>query len=161
MQIIPPGPGQESVWDYPRPPRVEPVDKHLKVVFNGQVIAETRRGLRVLERGLAPAYYIPREDVVMALLRQTDHTTLCKYTGMATYYSVNVDGKTSENAAWSYETPNADYVAVLGYLAVFPARVDACYVDGELARPQHATYYGGWVTDAVVGPFAGDPGVPG
>ncbi|MFW5696282.1 MAG: DUF427 domain-containing protein [Phototrophicaceae bacterium] len=161
VEIIKPGPGQESVWDYPRPPQTQPVNQTLKVVFNGEVIAETTRGLRVLERGLAPTYYFPREDVRMDLLTRTDHTTLCKYTGLATYYSVTAGGKMGENIAWSYEDPKPEYPDMRGYLAFFPARVDACYVDGEKAQPQHARYYGGWITASVVGPFAGDPGVPG
>ena len=142
---IQPGPGQESVWDYPRPPRVEGCRRQLRVVLNGCVVAETTRALRVLETSQPPAYYFPPEDVRLAtFFRRTRRTTLCEWKGVARYYTIAVAGRTAENAAWCY-----------------PARVDACYVDGERVRGQEGGFYGGWITHDVTGPFKGGPGTEG
>ncbi|NDJ84316.1 MAG: DUF427 domain-containing protein [Chloroflexi bacterium] len=155
---IEPGPGQESVWDYPRPPKIDPTDKLVRVEFNGVRIAETRRAIRVLETSHPPAYYIPREDVKTEFLTQTSRRTFCEFKGQATYWTIKVGDQTSENAGWSYESPASRYAAIEGYLTFYPSRVDACYVDDERVQPQEGDFYGGWITSDIVGPFKGGPG---
>ncbi len=153
-----PGPGQESVWDYPRPPRVETVDDRIRVVVGGTVIADSGRALRVLETAGAPVYYVPREDVRMDLLAPTLHSTHCEWKGDAGYWSVAIDGRKVENVAWSYEAPKAGFEPITGHLAFYAWRVDEAWVGDERATPQAGRFYGGWVTDRIVGPIKGEPG---
>jgi uncharacterized protein (DUF427 family) len=157
-QRIAPEPGQESVWDYPRPPRLEDSTRHIQVIFNGVVIAETRRAKRVLETSHPPVYYIPPEDVRMAYLTPVRDTSFCEWKGAARYYTIAVNGKTAEAAAWYYPEPSAPYAALRGYVAFYPARMDACLVDGERVQPQPGDFYGGWITHEIVGPFKGAAG---
>jgi uncharacterized protein (DUF427 family) len=153
-----PLPGQESVWDYPRPPRLEPTTRRIRVVFNGETIADTRRALRVLETSHPPVYYIPPDDIRMEYVAQTPRKTLCEFKGGATYWTVKVSERLSENAAWSYPNPLPGYEPLKDYLAFYAGRVDACTVDGEQAAPQEGDFYGGWITSHVAGPFKGAPG---
>ncbi|UCC87399.1 MAG: DUF427 domain-containing protein [Anaerolineales bacterium] len=157
-QRIEPGPGQESVWDYPRPPRAEATGKPIQVFFNGLLIAETRCAVRVLETSHPPVYYIPPEDIKMEHLELNTHTTLCEWKGQAAYYTLIVGGKQAENAAWSYASPTQGFEAIQGYVAFYPHLMDACFVGGEQVQPQAGGFYGGWVTSDIVGPFKGGPG---
>ena len=157
-----PGPGQESVWDYPRPPRVEPVPERLRVIVDGEVLAETTRGFRVLETAGAPVYYVPTADIRMDRLEASPHGSFCEWKGMAGYHSyVGRDGRRIENIAWSYVSPNPGYEAIRGYLAFYANRVDEAWVGDELATPQPGHFYGGWVTSRIVGPIKGEPGSSG
>jgi uncharacterized protein (DUF427 family) len=158
---ITPDPGQESVWDYPRPPRVEDTSKHIQVVFNGIVIAETRRAKRVLETSHAPVYYVPPSDIKMEHLVPTNRTTWCEWKGQAAYYTVTVGDKRASNAAWYYPDPTPGFETIKGYVAFYPHLMDACYVDEERAQAQAGGFYGGWITSDVVGPFKGEPGTEG
>ncbi|MGD8474463.1 MAG: DUF427 domain-containing protein [Anaerolineae bacterium] len=160
-QRIEPGPGQESVWDYPRPPRVEDSEKHIRVVFAGVVIADTRRAKRVLETSHPPVYYIPPEDIRMEYLAQTDRASWCEWKGRASYYSITVNGRRATNAAWFYPDPQNAYAAIRNHVAFYPQQMDACYVDGERVQPQPGGFYGGWITSDVVGPFKGGLGTTG
>jgi uncharacterized protein (DUF427 family) len=161
QQRIKPGPGQESVWDYPRPPRVEETEHHVKVVFNSEVIADTRRAKRVLETSHPPVYYIPPEDVQMEYLTETGHRTWCEWKGQASYYSLSVEGRRVGKAAWFYPKPAPGYEAIRGHVAFYPGRMDACYLDGERVQAQPGDFYGGWITANIVGPFKGGPGTVG
>jgi uncharacterized protein (DUF427 family) len=152
------GPDQESVWDYPRPPRVEETARHVKVVFNGEVIADTHQAKRVLETSHPPAYYIPPEDVRMEYLTETDHRTWCEWKGQAGYYSLSVGDRQAKNAAWFYPNPTPGYEAIQGHVAFYPGKMEACYVDGERVKAQPGDFYGGWITSEIVGPFKGRPG---
>jgi len=154
-------PGKESVWDYPRPPRLETTPRHLVVHFAGEVIADTRRGFRVLETSHPPTYYFPPEDVRREVLVRSPRRSFCEFKGEAHYWSIEVQGRRSEDAAWSYPEPSADYVQIQDYLAFYPSRVDACYVDDEPVQAQEGDFYGGWITAAIVGPFKGGPGTTG
>jgi len=155
---IQPGPGQESVWDYPRPPRVEPTNKLIQVTFNGILVAETRRALRVLETSHPPVYYLPREDVEMRYLTATPSRSYCEFKGMARYWTIRANEQESPDAAWSYEKPAEAYASIAGHLAFYAGRVDACYLDGIRVQPQAGDFYGGWITPEIVGPFKGVPG---
>lgn len=156
-----PGPGQESVWDYPRPPRVEETTQHVKVVFNGKAIADTRRAKRVLETSHPPVYYIPPEDISMEYLTETNRRTWCEWKGQAGYYSLSVGDRQVENCAWFYPNPVPGYEAIQGHVAFYPGKMDACYVDGERVQAQPGDFYGGWITSNIVGPFKGGPGTLG
>lgn len=150
---VEPGPGQESVWDYPRPPRVEDTSRHIRVVFNGVTIAETRRAKRVLETSHPPVYYIPFADVRMVHLVETSDSSWCEWKGRARYYSVVVDGKRAERVAWSYPQPREGFGAIEDHLAFYAGPMDACTVDGQRVTPQPGGFYGGWITDDILGPF--------
>ncbi|MGI9381969.1 MAG: DUF427 domain-containing protein [Methyloligellaceae bacterium] len=151
----------ESVWDYPRPPRLEPVSDALKVVFADRTIAETERGLRVLETSQPPAYYFPPEDTQMALLRPSPRQTLCEFKGWAVYWDIVIDERVSEAAAWSYPDPLSDYFPLEDYLAFYPRAVDLCSVGDETVQAQPGDFYGGWITSNIRGPFKGAPGSEG
>lgn len=146
---------QESVWDYPRPPRIEPTDKRIRAVFNGVIIAETRRAKRVLETSHPPAYYIPQEDIRMDLLTPTSRHTYCEFKGAASYWSLTVADRSSQNVAWSYANPQPGYESIKDYLAFYASRVDEAYVEDERVQPQAGDFYGGWITSNIVGPFKG------
>lgn len=148
----------ESVWDYPRPPRLEVVPERLRVIFNGITIADTTNGLRVLETSHPPSYYIPRADVRADLLMPEARRTICEYKGVASYWTIAAGDKTASHAAWSYESPNAAFAALKGHLCFYANLVEACYVADELVTPQAGDFYGGWITKKIVGPFKGGPG---
>jgi uncharacterized protein (DUF427 family) len=146
---------KERVKDYPSPGAVVDSAEHIRVVFNDQVVAETRRAKRVLERGLPPAYYIPPEDIRMEHLHRTARHTTCPWKGEASYYTVRVGGKVAEDAAWTYLDPTPALAEARGYVAFYPSAMDACFVDGEQVQANESSYYGGWITGKVAGPFGG------
>ena len=158
---IVPGPGQESVWDFPRPPRLENTDKHLQVVLNGVVIADTHRAKRVLETSHPPVYYIPPEDIQQQYFTPAEGHSFCEWKGTASYYTITVGGKTAARCAWYYPHPTPAFAALKNYAAIYPALMDFCSVDGERVTPQPGGFYGGWVTKDIVGPFKGEPGTMG
>ena len=149
---------RESVWDYPRPPRVEPSSRQIHVVFNDTTIAETSRAFRILETSHPPVYYIPPGDVQQQFLSRSDHESYCEFKGLATYYTLKVGEKIAKNAAWSYHNPSGGYDSIKDHVAFYPGRVDACYVNGERIKAQEGDFYGGWITSDIEGPFKGGPG---
>jgi uncharacterized protein (DUF427 family) len=155
---VEPGPGQESVWDYPRPPRLEDVDKKVKVVFGGVTLAYTTRAKRVLETSHPPVYYVPPEDIRMEHLEPADGRSHCEWKGVARYYDVAADGRREGRAAWYYPDPVPAYASLKAYVAFYPSRMDACWVDGEKVEAQEGDFYGGWISSEIVGPFKGAPG---
>lgn len=155
---VPPRPGQESVWSYPRPPRLERTDKPVEVIFAGEVVARTTRAFRVLETSHPPVYYLPREDVRADVLAPADGSSVCEFKGAATYWTVKVGAREARQAAWSYEHPTAPFAPIAGYVAFYAAPMDACFVNGERVTPQPGGFYGGWITSDVAGPFKGEPG---
>jgi uncharacterized protein (DUF427 family) len=155
---IPPGPGQESVWDYPRPPRVEPCRRRVRALFAGVTVADSTSALRVLETAGPPTIYVPRMDVRTEHLRPAAGTSWCEWKGQAAYFDVVVGDRTAERAAWTYPAPSAPFGALAGHVAFFPGRLDACHLDDELVSPQPGSFYGGWITRDIVGPFKGGPG---
>ncbi len=155
---IEPGPHQESVWDYPRPPRVERSSQLVTVVLGGVEVCRTRRGLRVLETSHPPGWYLPLEDWRPDALLPASGTSVCEWKGVASYLDVVGGDVRAPAAAWTYRTPVPAFEVLRDAVAVYPALVDACTVDGELVRPQEGGFYGGWITDDVVGPFKGAPG---
>ncbi len=158
VERIEPEPGQESVWDYPRPPRLEAVDKRVRVVFNGVTIADSDRPQRVLETSHPPVYYIPPEDIQMAYLTLTPRSSWCEWKGQAGYYTVTVGDRTAEQAAWFYAEPTPAFAAIKNYVAFYASRMDACCVNDEQVQAQPGDFYGGWITRDIVGPFKGGLG---
>jgi uncharacterized protein (DUF427 family) len=154
----PTGPGEESAWDYPRPPRLEPTGAHLVVVLGGAIVAETHHAYRVLETSHPPNYYFPPDDVTAGAIERSDGTSYCEWKGRATYYSVRGGDRVEPDAAWKYLAPSPAFAAIRDYVAFYPQRMDRCTVDGELVEPQPGGFYGGWITSRVKGPFKGIPG---
>jgi uncharacterized protein (DUF427 family) len=154
-------PGQESAWDYPRPPRLEKVGARLRVIFNGQTIADTVSGYRVLETSHPPVYYIPPDDIRQPYLQAAPGSSWCEFKGHAKYWSLEVNDKRAGNVAWSYPTPSPAFADIAGYLAFYASRVDECWVDDERVQPQEGDFYGGWITSRIVGPFKGGVGTRG
>ncbi|MBV9677926.1 MAG: DUF427 domain-containing protein [Acidobacteriaceae bacterium] len=157
MKRIEPGPGQESVWDYPRPPRLEMSSRRIRVFFADTLIAESTKAYRVLETSHPPTWYIPREDTKAEFLISGKGSSHCEWKGVATYWTVKVGDQVAENAGWSYEHPSTRFTAIARHLAFYPSRCE-CYVDEERVQPQPGDFYGGWITSDVVGPFKGSPG---
>ncbi|MEM1041201.1 MAG: DUF427 domain-containing protein [Bacteroidota bacterium] len=155
---IEPGPGQESVWDYPRPPALEPVAERVRVEFGGETIADTTRALRILETSHPPTLYLPPDDIRLEFLTRTARTSGCEFKGRAVYFDVEVNGQRAAAAAWSYPEPAPRYADLKDHLAFYPSRMDACWIGDERVQAQEGDFYGGWITSKVVGPFKGAPG---
>lgn len=151
----------QCVWDYPRPPRLERCDHRIQVVFRGQVIAESRNALRVLETSHPPTYYLPPSDVRSEFLLASSHWSWCEWKGEAHYWTLRVGDGDSANAAWSYADPTTRFAALRDHLAFYPTKVDACYVGDEQVTAQEGDFYGGWITSNIRGPFKGRPGTSG
>lgn len=154
-------PSPESVWDYPRPPRLEPVTLRLRVVFAGETVADTSKGFRVLETTHPPTYYLPPADVRMDRLRPSPRRSFCEFKGAAAYWDVVVGERTAPAAAWCYPDPTPAFAAIRDYISFYAAPMDACYVGEEQVQPQAGDFYGGWVTSWIQGPFKGGPGTYG
>lgn len=158
---IAPEPGQESVWDYPRPPRLEPERAEIRIVFAGAEIARTTEAFRVLETSHPPVYYLPPHAFAAGVLVPADGSSVCEWKGRARYFDVVAGGRRAERAGWAYPDPVAAFAPLRDYVAIYPAAMDECWVGDEQARPQPGRFYGGWVTDRIVGPFKGEPGTQG
>jgi uncharacterized protein (DUF427 family) len=160
----------ESVWDYPRPPRLEPTPRHLQVIHCGIVLADTTKALRILETSHPPVYYIPQADIAMQFLKHSSRrSSFCEFKGSASYWTIDISPVAppscphpiSPDAAWSYANPTQPYRTLQHYLAFYASRVDQCLVDGERVAPQPGDFYGGWITSHIKGPFKGPPGTLG
>lgn len=147
---------KESVWDYPRPPRIDPDDRHVLVESDGVVLADTRSAVRVLETSHPPVFYIDPKDVATDYLFRSQQTTFCEFKGKAAYWDLHA-GKAIAQVAWSYPSPTAGFSAIRDWYAFYPSRV-RCYVAGERVDAQAGGFYGGWITPEIVGPFKGGPG---
>jgi uncharacterized protein (DUF427 family) len=152
---------KESVWDYPRPPRVEPVSSHIVVVHNGVTIVSTNSAARVLETSHPPTYYLPIADFIDGVLLPVSGNTVCEFKGIASYFDLDIAGQRINRAAWIYENPSAGYAALAGKVALYASQVDLCQVGDEPVIPQEGDFYGGWITSNIEGPFKGAPGTLG
>lgn len=150
----------ERVADYPRPPLLMPSGQRILVKALGRVLARSERSLRVLETFHPPTYYLPPEALALELLEPAPGRSFCEWKGVARYYNVVVDGRRLERAVWSYDQPTPSFAALAGWFALYPGRMDGCWVDDEEVQPQPGGFYGGWITAAVQGPFKGDPDHP-
>lgn len=161
MIPVVPGPGQESVWQYPRPPRIESSRSRVVVRLGGRVIGDTTDSVRVLETSHPPVYYLPRAAFPEGTLVPAQGASFCEFKGAAKYLTVTTPDATAERAAWYYPTPSPGYEQLVDRVALYPGLMDSCEVDGETVLPQAGGFYGGWITSKVVGPFKGEPGTTG
>lgn len=152
---------EESVWDYPRPARCEPFDGVIVIEHEGELIARSQAAYRVIETSHPPTYYMPRSDVMLSVLHPNERTTLCEWKGRASYYDMVIGGALVKDVAWAYFDPTPGFAPMEGYLAFYPSKLDACYINGEKIQPQEGDFYGGWVTSNLKGPFKGGAGTMG
>lgn len=160
MKPVPvsPASGQESVWEYPRPPRLERSSKHVEIWLGGQKIADTTGAYRVLETSHPPGYYLPAADFLPGVLSAAPGSSVCEWKGRASYWTLTAGGVSVPAGAWSYEHPTPEFAAIAGYVALYAGRVERVTLDGETVTPQLGDFYGGWITGEIVGPFKGVPG---
>ena len=156
-----PADGQESVWDYPRPPVLQADQRRVMVYFDELLIADSTSTIRVLETAGAPTYYIPADDIVgHEYLAPIDRRSICEWKGIATYCTF-IDGEQSQNrlpaCGWQYTNPSNAFAAIKDHYSFYPALLD-CFIDDEKVTPQPGGFYGGWVTSQIVGPIKGEPG---
>jgi uncharacterized protein (DUF427 family) len=149
------------VWAYPRPPRLEPTSRSLRVVLDGNVIARSHGAFRVLETSHPPNYYLPPGDVADGALARSGGASFCEFKGQAHYFDVRSGNRVERDAAWGYDHPSPGFEPIRGYVAFYPGRMDACFVDDELVIAQPGRFYGGWITADIAGPFKGAPGTLG
>lgn len=154
----PTAPGQESVWDFPRPPVAQPTTAHIRIEHRGIVVADTRASIRTLETSHPPSYYLPPTAITPGVLRRVEGSSLCEWKGTAVYWDVVIGDIVLPRAGWSYPNPAGDFAILRDYIAFYAGPFDRCSVDGETVTPQPGAFYGGWITSGVAGPFKGIPG---
>jgi uncharacterized protein (DUF427 family) len=160
LQRVEPGPGQESVWDYPRPPAVDPSTERITIELGGELVLDTTDSIRILETSHPPVYYFEPEAFLVPV-HEAGGLSMCEFKGMAHYLTIATAKRIAVRSAWSYPDPWPGYEGIAGRVAVYPSKMDRCTVDGEAVVPQEGDFYGGWVTSRVVGPFKGAPGTLG
>lgn len=154
----PVGPGQESVWAYPRPAVAEPTAARVTIEHRGVIVADTRSSVRTLETSHPPSYYIPRSDIAQGVLRRATGSSFCEWKGAANYWDVAIGGWVLASVGWSYPSPTVAFAALRDHVAFYAAPFDRCSVAGETVVPQPGDFYGGWITANLAGPFKGAPG---
>jgi uncharacterized protein (DUF427 family) len=147
--------GQESVWDYPRPPIIEKEEREVLIIFENKIIARSTNALKVKETASPPSIYIPKEDLNNKYLKKTQGVSRCEWKGEAIYWDVIVDDKVAEKAAWCYPQPKKEFNKIMSHFAFYPSKL-YCYLNGEHVQPQPGKFYGGWVTKEIIGPFKGE-----
>lgn len=152
---------KESVWDYPRPPRVELVSAHILVEHKGVTVVSTNNAVRVLETSHPPTYYLPIVDFTAGILEPVSGHSYCEFKGSASYFDLVISGERISRGAWTYENPSKGFEALAGKVALYASRVDHCQVGDEVVIPQDGDFYGGWITSNLKGPFKGAPGTLG
>ena len=154
----PAGPGQQSVWDFPRPAIAQPSDAHVMIEHRGLVIADSRASIRTLETSHPPSYYFPPDAIAPGALRRTSGSSFCEWKGHAHYWDVVAGGVTLAKVGWSYPEPSRAFAMLRDHVAFYAGPFDRCSINGETVVPQPGGFYGGWITSAVSGPFKGVPG---
>ena len=152
---------KESVWDYPRPPRLEPVSSHIDVVHNGVIVVSTNDAVRVLETSHPPTYYLPIADFGEGILEPVSGNSYCEFKGMASYFDLLIAGERISRGAWTYENPSKGSASLAGKGSLYASNMDQCRVGDEVVIPQEGDFYGGWITSNIEGPFKGAPGTLG
>ncbi len=150
--------GQEWVWDYPRPPKLERFSGRIEILSGSKKLADTTDSWRILETSHPPVYYLSPSNIDMTFLKLTDHVSYCEWKGLAQYYNIRIGERTIEHAAWTYPDPVPAYGAIKDHVAFYAHLMDACYIDGVAVIPQPGNFYGGWITPGIIGPFKGGPG---
>ena len=154
----PSAPGQESVWDYPRPAIAEPTPRHIRIVHRGIVLADSRAVWRTLETSHPPTYYIPQRDIAMAHLAPNPARSMCEWKGQAVYWDIVIGDDRLGGVGWSYPAPTPAFAGIANHIAFYAAPFDQVLVDGEQVTPQPGGFYGGWITSREAGPFKGITG---
>ena len=157
---IEPQSGQESVWDYPRPPSLKVDSRVVSVKFKNNVIAQSQQSVRVLETASPPTFYLPAIDVDLKYLNENKSTSFCEWKGQASYFNFQLGNELIENVAWCYHHPLPAFESIKDYLCFYPSKLE-CYVDDIKVESQSSDFYGGWITPEIVGPFKGEPGTQG
>lgn len=152
-----PSPGQESVWDYPRPPALMPDHRRVIVCMQGKVLADSSSSFRIVETASPPTFYLPPGDVDVSRLIPMDLSSVCEWKGNAQYWAMKGAKKKREPVAWVYPQPYPEFESIAGYFSFYSGLLE-CYVDQECVQPQPGGLYGGWVTKEIIGPFKGPPG---
>lgn len=155
---ITPKAGQESVWDYPRPPHLEAISTNIRIQHQGITLVNSNQALRMLETSHPPGYYIPATDIQMEYLQRTTKRTFCEFKGVAHYYDLKIENITIPEVAWGYDSPSKAYPDLVNHLAFYAHKVDTCFVGDEKVQAQEGDFYGGWITSNIVGPFKGGTG---
>ena len=143
----------ENVWDYPSRAVCQPFAGELQIVVNSIALAKTTRGFRVLEREHPPTYYFPLQDIQMQYLRLNARNSECEWKGQAIYFDWVLRDAKIRDIGWCYPNPNAKFTDIQDYISFYPAKADACFVDGEQVTAQAGDFYGGWITSNLEGPF--------
>ena len=154
----PKGPGQESVWEYPRPAICEPTNRRVQIIHNGTALVDSQNAWRTLETSHPPTYYIPQADIVMEHLRTNSRRTMCEWKGQARYFDIVAGDRAITAGAWCYSDPSPAFESIRDYIAFYPDPLDKCLIDGEQITPQPGQFYGGWISQYEAGPFKGVPG---
>ena len=154
----PAGPGQQSVWDFPRPAIAQPSDAHVMIEHRGLVIADTKASIRTIETSHPPNHYFPPDEIAAGVLRRASGSSFCEWKGHAQYWDVVIDGVTLAKVGWSYPEPSPAFAMLRDHVAFYAGPFDRCSINGETVVPQPGGFYGGWITSAVSGPFKGVPG---
>ena len=149
--------GQESVWDYPRPPRLEADAREVVIRWGDVEVARTRHAVRVLETAHPPSFYLPWSDVARHLFHQSPGSSLCEWKGPARYWSLSHGNRRLPSVAWSYPNPLPGAEVLADRVAFYPTQLE-CWVEGARVTPQPGGFYGGWITPELVGPFKGELG---
>ncbi|MGB3180908.1 MAG: DUF427 domain-containing protein [Cyclobacteriaceae bacterium] len=147
--------GEESVWDYPRPPALVSDSRHVRVIINGKVVADSNKSYRVLETSHPPVFYIPASDVRTEWIKPSEQTSYCEFKGRASYAEFDDGAEQRKAVAWYYTEPTETFSAIKGYYAFYPSKADRCYVGEEEVEAQEGDFYGGWITGEIKGPFKG------
>ncbi len=151
------GPGQESVWDYPRPAICEPTDRRIQIIHRGVELVDSKSAWRTLETSHPPTYYIPQSDIAMEYLKRNSRRSMCEWKGSARYFDIVAGDDHIEAGAWCYPEPSPSFAPIRDFLAFYPDPLDQCLVDGEKITPQPGQFYGGWISQYEAGPFKGGP----
>ena len=157
-QRIKPAQGQESVWDYPRPPAIEQFKGSIEIVYEGTSILKCTEAYRVLETSHPPTYYLPVSQFLDGVVIPVHGSSFCEWKGQASYYNLTMNGRVADRCAWGYDNPSPRFSALKGHISVYASKVDECFVNGERVQSQEGDFYGGWITSNIVGPFKGAPG---
>jgi len=158
MKKIKPKEGQESVWDYPRPPAIEEVSDHIRIIAFDTIILDANNSFRILETSHPPTYYLPVKSFKNCSIEESRKTSFCEFKGQASYYDLKVGNEIIESFGWGYKKPNNNYSQIKNHICVYAHKVDSCYVNDERVQAQEGDYYGGWITSKIVGPFKGATG---
>ena len=154
----PVGPGQQSVWSYPRPAIAQSCAAHVMIEHDGQVIADTHASVRTLETSHPPTYYIPPDSIAAGVLRRAEGYSFCEWKGSAVYWDARIGATVMHRVGWSYPDPTRAFVSLRDHVAFYASPFDRCSVDGATVVPQPGDFYGGWITPDLAGPFKGVPG---